>query len=139
MDIQTLEKVNGELKTQNRKRNMVIAGFMTAGAISGFLIARQLKGKALAQVLSVVGGSLVFGLPVLFLTRKKQQERRKKIEENNIEIQKLQAGSNAVVSLITDVINPKSQTEQKQNADGDDYDSCGTKMKDGQVALNTMV
>jgi hypothetical protein len=89
MDIQTLEKENGDLKKQNAKRNMVIGGFMVAGAVAGFLVARGMKGKVLAITLGTVGGSFAFGLPVLFATRKKAVERRKKIEENNLAITKL--------------------------------------------------
>lgn len=90
MDIQTLEKENSDLRKQNQKRNMVIGGFMVAGAVAGFLVARGFKGKALAMTLGAVGGSFAFGLPVLFATRKKAVERRKKIEENNNEIKNLQ-------------------------------------------------
>lgn len=113
MDIQTLEKENGDLKRQNRKRNMVIGGFMVAGAVAGFFVARGFKGKALAMTLGAVGGSFAFGLPVLFATRKKAVERRKKIEENNLKIKQLQDVNNAVTNVVTGLI-PKATTEMTQ-------------------------
>lgn len=99
MDIQTLEKENSDLKKQNAKRNMVIGGFMVAGAVAGLLVARGFKGKALAMTLGAVGGSFVFGLPVLFATRKKAVERRKKIEENNLAITKLKDVNTSVANI----------------------------------------
>jgi hypothetical protein len=99
MDIQTLEKENGDLKRQNRKRNMVIGGFMVAGAVAGFFVARGFKGKALAMTLGAVGGSFAFGLPVLFATRKKAVERRKKIEQNNLAITELKDLNTSVANI----------------------------------------
>lgn len=107
MDIQTLEKENADLKNQNQKRNMVIGGFMVVGAVAGFLVARGFKQKALGLTLGAVGGSFLFGLPVLFATRKKAVERRKKIDENNTQIATLQNVNNAVTNLVTNVL-PKS-------------------------------
>lgn len=110
MDIQTLEKENGDLKTQNRKRNMVIGGFMVAGAVAGFLVARGFKQKALGITLGAVGGSLIFGLPLVFATRKKAVQRRKKIEDNNAQIKQLQDLNNSVVN-IGSILTGKKTTE----------------------------
>ena len=111
MDIQTLEKENGDLKKQNTKRNMVIGGFMIAGAVAGFLVARGFKGKALAMTLGAVGGSFVFGLPVLFATRKKAVERRKKIEENNLAITKLKDVNNSIANIGAVITGKKDQVQ----------------------------
>ena len=113
MDIETLQKENSDLKKQNQKRNMVIGGFMVAGAVAGFLVARGFKGKALGMTLGAVGGSFLFGLPVVFATRKKAVERRKKIDENNTKIKQLTDVNNAVTNVVTGLI-PKATTEMTQ-------------------------
>ena len=105
MDIQTLEKDNADLQKQNRKRTFVIVGFMIAGAVGGFVLARGMKGKTLAKVGATIGGSFLLGLPVLFATRKKTKERRVKIEENKKQIEALKAGtpiSNTVNAVVAE-------------------------------------
>lgn len=109
MDIQTLEKENADFQKQNRKRTFVITGFMIAGAVGGFVLARGLKGKALATIGSTIGGSLLLGLPVAFATSKKAKERNLKIEANKIQIQAIKTGTpigtvtNALVDGLTNI------------------------------------
>jgi hypothetical protein len=90
MDIKTLQKDNADLQKQNNKRNFVIAGFMIAGAVGGFVIAKSMKTKTLVQIGATLGGSLLLGVPVLLITRKKALERTKKIKENEETIKGLQ-------------------------------------------------
>jgi hypothetical protein len=128
MDIQTLEKDNADLQKQNRKRTFVIVGFMVAGAVGGFVLARGMKGKTLAKVGATIGGSLLLGLPILLATRKKAKERSVKIELNKKQIEALKAGTpvsntvNAVVdgitNVITNAITPKNVSTVTQPGSG---------------------
>ena len=64
---------------------------MIAGAVGGFVIAKSMKTKTLVQIGATVGGSLLLGVPVLLMTRKKAVERTKKIKENEETIKGLQS------------------------------------------------
>jgi hypothetical protein len=100
IDIKTrLQKDNADLQKQNNKRNFVIAGFMIAGAVGGFVIAKSMKTKTLVQIGATLGGSLLLGVPVLLMTRKKAVERTKKIKENEDAISALKS-----ISVISDVV-----------------------------------
>ena len=114
MDVQTLQKDNADLQKQNKKRNLVIAGFMIAGAAAGFAIAKSMKGKALVQVGATIGGSLLLGVPVLLMTRKKALERTKKIKDNETQIAGLQ-NVNSAVNTIASMIPDKSIVDSITN------------------------
>ena len=107
MDVQTLQKENADLQKQNRKRNFVIGGFMVVGAVTGFVIAKSMKGKSLVKVGATIGGSLLLGVPVLLMTRKKALLRNQKITDNENRIATLQ-NVNAAVNSIGSMISNKS-------------------------------
>jgi hypothetical protein len=123
MDIKTLQKDNADLQKQNNKRNFVIAGFMIAGAVGGFVIAKSMKTKTLVQIGATVGGSLLLGVPVLLMTRKKAVERTKKIKENEEIIKGLQS-----IGVMTNVV--------KQNLPNLDMFNVISKQPTVQVSTN---
>lgn len=64
------------LKTENRNRNLYIGGVMVVGALGGYFLAKRYKTSGLKTILATIGGSLVLGVPAIFLTKKKAVARR---------------------------------------------------------------
>jgi len=70
-----------DLKAQQRKLNMVIAGYVVLGAAGGYILGRSLKLTTWAKVYTTLGGSLLFGGATYFLTKAKAERRKASIQE----------------------------------------------------------
>lgn len=70
-----------DLRNQQFKRNLTISSFAMLGGLAGFLIARSYKSKIWLKITSTILGATIFAFPVLLITRKKYQERKKAIKE----------------------------------------------------------
>jgi uncharacterized Rossmann fold enzyme len=69
-----------DLKAQQRKRNLVIAGYMVVGAVGGYIVGRYLKLATWKKVSATVLGSLVFGGTVYLVTKPKAKRRKENIK-----------------------------------------------------------
>ena len=69
-----------DLKAQQRKRNLVVFGYMVVGAVGGYLIGKYLKLSPLKKATVTIVGSLALGGSVLLLTKKKAQARKESIK-----------------------------------------------------------
>jgi len=70
-----------DLKAQQRKLNMVIAGYVVLGAAGGYILGRSLKLTTWAKVYTTLGGSLLLGGATYYLTKAKAERRKASIEE----------------------------------------------------------
>lgn len=70
-----------DLKAQQRKRNLVIVGYMIVGAVGGYLIGKYLKLSPLKKATTTVVGSLVLGGSVFMLTKRKAETRKAVIKQ----------------------------------------------------------
>jgi len=70
-----------DLKAQQRKRSMVIAGYVVLGAVGGYVLGRSLKLTTWAKVYTTLGGSLLLGGATYFITKAKAERRKASIEE----------------------------------------------------------
>ena len=69
-----------DLKAQQRKRNLVIAGYMVVGAVGGYFLGRYFKLATWKKVSATVLGSLVFGGTVYLVTKPKAKKRKENIK-----------------------------------------------------------
>ena len=70
-----------DLKAQQRKRNLVIVGYLIVGAVGGYLIGKYLKLSPLKKATTTVVGSLVLGGSVFMFTKRKAETRKAVIKE----------------------------------------------------------
>jgi hypothetical protein len=78
-----LDKDIQDLRNQQFKRNLIVSSFAIVGGVAGFLITRANKSKTWVKIGSVLLGAVIVGLPVMLLTRKKYQERKKAIKDKS--------------------------------------------------------
>lgn len=69
-----------DLKAQQTKRNLVIAGYMVVGAVGGYLLSRAFKLNVWQKATVTIVGSLALGGSVLLLTKKKAKARKEAIK-----------------------------------------------------------
>jgi hypothetical protein len=75
------EKEIRDLSIQQRKRNLMIVGFVVFGGIAGYMLAKKLNLKTWASVATTVLGGAVFGTSVSMLTQAKYNSRNQAIDE----------------------------------------------------------
>lgn len=70
-----------ELSVQQRKRNLMVVGFVVLGGVAGYMLARKLNLKTWANIATTLLGGAVFGTSVSMLTQAKYDSRKQAIDE----------------------------------------------------------
>lgn len=95
-----------DLKAQQRKRNLVVFGYMVVGAVGGYLIGKYLKLSPLKKATTTVVGSLVLGGSVFMLTKRKAESRKAVIKEKQQTLEQ----AKYLLDKVKEVAQPKTPT-----------------------------
>jgi len=75
------EKELRELSIQQRKRNLMIVGFVVFGGVAGYMLGKRLNIKLWAKLSTIALGGAFFGTSVAMLTQKRYNNRKQAIYE----------------------------------------------------------